>query len=525
MTSFMNTFMDKKMELLNLFLEHVQLTTIAVCIAILIAVPLGIFITKHKKLAGVVIGCVNLIQAIPSLAILGFLIPFLGIGSTPAIFMVVLYSMLPILKNTYTSISNINPDMIEAATGIGMTPRQILFRVKIPLAIPIMMAGIRISAVTSVGLMTVAAFIGAGGLGYLVYSGIQTVNNDLILLGAIPAALLALMIDFGVGKIESMVTPNGIKLKDGAVTLKRPMSPLKKKILATLAIVFVASGIYTTVSSRLNASNTVTIGSKGFTEQLVLGNMYADLIEANTDLNVNRQLGLGGTSILFEAMKSGDADLYIEYTGTALLSILNEENTFTSPDALYNHVKTSFADQYDIQVLKPLGFNNTYALAVTQAFADEYDLTSISDLVPLSKDFVLSPTIEFANREDGYLGMKKVYNVNFKSVTPLEGSLRYTAIANNEAQVISAFATDGLLVDFDLVVLEDDASFFPAYSAVPFVRNETLEKHPELEAVLNELNGVLTDDVMRDLNYKVDVEKQDPARVARDFLMTEGYIN
>ena len=171
MSKFLEQLAVRKTEILSLLAKHIELTIIAVLIAVVIGVPLGIFITKNKKVANIVIGFANLVQAIPSLAILGFLIPVIGIGSAPAITMVVLYSMLPLIKNTYTGITNINPDMLEAAKGLGMTNGQTLRLIKIPLAMPVIMAGVRMAAVTAVGLMTIAAFVGAGGLGYLVYSG------------------------------------------------------------------------------------------------------------------------------------------------------------------------------------------------------------------------------------------------------------------------------------------------------------------------------------------------------------------
>ena len=229
MSKFLEQLAVRKTEILSLLAKHIELTIIAVLIAVVIGVPLGIFITKNKKVANIVIGFANLVQAIPSLAILGFLIPVIGIGSAPAITMVVLYSMLPLIKNTYTGITNINPDMLEAAKGLGMTNGQTLRLIKIPLAMPVIMAGVRMAAVTAVGLMTIAAFVGAGGLGYLVYSGIQTVDNNLILFGAIPAAILALFIDWIAGKIENATMPNGIKRADGSMKVKRGKRISKKK--------------------------------------------------------------------------------------------------------------------------------------------------------------------------------------------------------------------------------------------------------------------------------------------------------
>ncbi|MCL2233729.1 MAG: ABC transporter permease [Treponema sp.] len=187
--------------------EHIQLTGTAISIAILIGVPMGIIISYIKPLNKPTLAMVNLVQAIPSLAMLGFLVPFLGIGARPAIFMVIVYSLLPIVKNTFAGLSNQNAEMLEAAKGIGMTQLQILFKIKLPLALPIIMAGVRISAVTSVGIVTIAAFIGAGGLGFIIHSGIQMANTNMVLAGAIPACILALLVDFVASLIEKRVTP------------------------------------------------------------------------------------------------------------------------------------------------------------------------------------------------------------------------------------------------------------------------------------------------------------------------------
>ena len=191
--------------------EHIRLTGSALSIAILIGVPMGIIISYIKPLNKPTMAMVNLVQAIPSLAMLGFLVPILGIGARPAIFMVIVYSLLPIVKNTFAGLSNQNAEMLEAAKGIGMTQFQILFKIKLPLALPIIMAGIRISAVLSIGLVTIAAFIGAGGLGFIIHSGIQMANTNMVLAGAIPACLLALFVDFVASLVERLVTPKCYK--------------------------------------------------------------------------------------------------------------------------------------------------------------------------------------------------------------------------------------------------------------------------------------------------------------------------
>ena len=188
-------------------IQHMQITLTAISIAVAIGVPVGIGISYLQPLKKPVMGIANIMQAIPSLALLGFLVPFLGIGNRPAIFMVVVYSLLPIVKNTATGLTNVDADTLEAARGIGMSPAQILLRVKIPLALPVIMAGIRISSVVSVGLVTVSAFIGAGGLGYIIFAGIRTINTNLILAGALPACILALSVDWLGARVEHLVTP------------------------------------------------------------------------------------------------------------------------------------------------------------------------------------------------------------------------------------------------------------------------------------------------------------------------------
>lgn len=515
---FINFVIDRKEQIVSLIIEHIQLTLIAVLLAIIIGVPLGIFITRKQSLAKPIIGFANLIQAVPSLALLGFLIPILGIGSKPAILMVLLYSLLPILKNTYAAISNLNKDTMEAARAMGMTKSEMLIKVELPLALPLVMAGIRISAVTAVGLMTIAAFVGGGGLGYLVFSGVQTVNSNMILAGAIPACILALLMDLLIGKIEEVVTPEGIttgkKIKNRKLT---------NRILTGICAVIVVAIVFNFSKGMFANKDKIVIASKNFNEQLILGNMISTLIEENTDIEVERKMNLGGTSIAFNALKAGEVDIYVEYTGTALVNIMNKEST-TDKDEAYNTVKEEFKSNYNLTWLKPLGFNNTYTLAVKKETADKYDLKTFSDLAKVSNELTLGSTMEFLNREDAYLGLQKAYNMNFKGTKGIDGGLRYTAIKSGESDVVDAFSTDGLIKTFGLEVLEDDKSFFPPYDAVPVIRQEVLEDYPELESLINKLSGLLTEEKMRELNYKVDEGIMDPDAVAREFLKENNLI-
>jgi len=211
LSEYISFMLERQDQIMELTAQHVYLTFIAVTFAILVAVPLGIFITRFDRAAGIVVGIANAVQALPSLALLGFLIPVLGIGSKPSIVMIFLYSLLPIIKNTYTGLVNVDRAILEAGRGMGMTNWQLMRMVQLPLALPVIMAGIRISAVTAVGLTTIAALIGAGGLGQLIYRGISMVNNKMIITGAVPAMALTLIVDYILNILEKAVTPKGIK--------------------------------------------------------------------------------------------------------------------------------------------------------------------------------------------------------------------------------------------------------------------------------------------------------------------------
>lgn len=521
MGGFWKYITENHQQLFSLLGQHIYLSVISVLIAVIIGIPLGILISKKPKLSKPIIGTTNVIQAVPSLALLGFLIPFIGIGSNPAIVMVVLYSLLPIVKNTFTGLTNIDTDILEAAKGIGLTNSQTMRKIQLPLAFPMIMAGIRISAVTAVGLMTIAAFVGAGGLGYLVFSGVQTVDNYMILGGAIPACILALLIDFVVGKLESSLSYTN-KQKSSKSRAKTKKKTNKKWIIGISSILVLAA-VTITFYSTANAKDKIVIGSKNYTEQLILGNMLADLVESKTDLQVERKLNLGGSQVAFGAINKGDIDMYVEYTGTGLVNILNLPPK-NDPVQVYNTVQKKFHEKYGIDLLKPLGFNNTYTLAIRVDTAKLYQLDTISDLAKVSNELIMGPTIEFPNRDDGLPGLSKTYNLKFKDVKAIDGGLRYTALKNHKSDVIDAFSTDGLIQTFHLKVLKDDKNFFPPYYAVPVIKEETLKAHPEIKKAVNSLSGKLTDEKMRDLNYKVDSLKQSPEKVAREFLEKEGLV-
>lgn len=521
------TFLGERQEqIFSLLLDHLQLTAVAVLISIAIGVPLGILISRYNNLQKPVMGFANVVQAIPSMAIMGFMIPLLGIGTTPAIFMVTIYSLLPIIKNTVTGLDNINKETLEAAKGIGMTDMQILFKIQFPLALPVIMAGVRISAVTAVGLMTMASMIGAGGLGYLIYSGVQMVNTNMILAGAIPACLLALAMDFIFGRVEQAVTPISMRADINLPTSRENLAKLNQGRKRTLGLVAGATAallVFVGISNMATTVDSVTVVSKNYTEQLIMGNMVCDLIDDKTDLTAIRKLNMGGTQVCLNALTSGEADIQVEYTGSMYASVLAQPLS-GDPDYIYDTVVAGYKEQMDLMVMEDWGFNNTYALAVKPETAEKYGLKRVSDLTSVSSQLTFSCPFEFSNREDGLLGLKRVYGVNFNKIVNVESGMRYTAIANDECDVVVAYTTDPQVFEMGLIMLEDDKNFFLPYYAVAVIRGDTLAKYPELEGVLNTLGHELTDTIMSELNYKVEVDGIDPAIVAYDYLLQNGYI-
>ncbi|MDO4589515.1 MAG: glycine betaine ABC transporter substrate-binding protein [Fusobacterium sp.] len=522
--NFLNYLLENKEQVLTLLVEHINLTVLSVTLAVIIGVPLGVLISHFSKINKPIMMLANVIQAIPTMALLGFLIPFLGIGVIPSVFMVVLYSLLPIIKNTYTSISGINPQIIEAAEGIGMTRFQILFKVQIPMALPIIMAGVRISAVTAVGLMTIAAFVGAGGLGYLVFSGIRTANNLQILAGAVPACILALFIDFIASIVEKAVVPEGINLKNKSSKKGRLF---QKSVIGVTLLFILYTFINMGVKKFTGNKDTIVVASKDYTEQELIGNMLATLIESKTDYNVERKLSLGGTQVAFGALKAGEVDIYMEYTGTLYSDMLKYnplESKATSRE-IFEICKKEIKDKFDVNVGEEWAFNNTYRLAVRKETAQKYNLKTVSDLSKVSQNMIISPTLEFTNRHDGLPGLQEKYRgLKFKDVVSIDGAPRYQALSLGESDVIDAFSTDGLIKTYDLAILEDDKEFFLPYHAVPIAKEETLEKYPELIGITDVLKDIMTDEVMRELNYQVDVLKKDPREVADEFLKKQNLI-
>ncbi|WP_368504379.1 ABC transporter permease/substrate-binding protein [Alkalihalophilus sp. As8PL] len=502
-------FIQRQDLLWNALWEHIQLSLISLLIAVFIAVPLGVFLSRQTRIAEFVIGITAVLQTIPSLALLGFMILFVGIGTTPAIIALTAYALLPILRNTYTGISEVDPAIREAARGMGMNSYRRLVKVELPIAMPTVMAGIRTSMVLIVGTATLAALIGAGGLGDLIMTGIQRANNEYILLGAIPAALLALFFDFILRFTEN-------RSKGASFT------PIVTVISLALLIVIIPPIVASQGGS--DASTRLVVGGKEGAEPAIIGNMYKLLIEDQTDIQVTVQSGLGGTDFVYNALRGGDIDMYLEFSGTVVGDLLNIEDFSYDEREAYEQARDGIYEAEQLIFLEPMDYHNTYAIAVTSEFVEETGVETIADLDPYQDELSAGFTFEFIDRHDGYPGLIDKYGIEFSNVQSMEAALRSRALVSGDVQVIDAYSTDAYLVEYDLVVLEDNEQLFPPYQGAPLLREETLDEHPELEEILNQLAGIITEEEIQQMNYRVDYDDENPEDIAREFLEEKGLI-
>ena len=508
-------------EIIQKTLQHISLSLSAVFIACLVGIPIGFLIVNKKKLSNIVINIANVIQTIPSLAMFAFALPVFGIGAKPAIFALFLYALLPILKNTLLGIKSVNPAVIQAGRGIGMSKRQIMFKVEIPLSISIIMGGIRIATVTSIGVTTIATLIAAGGLGDFIYRGLSTFNMPMILTGAVLSAILALIADFFLGLLEKKLTSEGLK----DMTSKRKKPKNTQNIIIGIAIIIIAIMGYSLFkksdSQTANSKEKITIVHKNYTEQRLLGatiGLYLDSIGYETEVKE-----LGGTMLCFNAIKSGEADLYPEYTGTLYANMLNRK-TILSAEETYDIVKKEIDEQFDIYAGSVLGFNDTYVISVTDETAKKYNLKTISDIEPYAGDMLLGGDSEFGTRElDGYPALQRKYGFGFKDYKSMDQGITYKALVDGIIDVNASYATDGRLKKYNLVSLVDDKNVFPPFTCFPIMKNEFAESHPDITKTLDNLKNVWDDKDMQKYNLMVD-EGGDINEVARLMLTDKGLL-
>lgn len=498
-------WMTHRAELLGMFEQHVLLVLLSTSVAVVIGLPAGITAAHRPRVGRPLVAVANVAQTVPSLALLGFLlpIPFLGgVGPRTAIVALILYALLPIIRTTTAGLKSIDRSYIEAGVAMGMTPRQLLWLVELPLALPSIVAGIRVATVVGVGTATIAAAIGAGGLGEYIFRGLSMVDSVVILAGAVPAAALAITADGLLTWLERRLAP-----ERKARSLRRPLAIGAAAILG-LAVLrgFSASG----------GDAAVIVGSKNFTEQVLLGELIAQTLERE-GIRVTRRLNLGGTFICDRAIRSGDIDVYAEYTGTAVTAIFREP-AGRDPDAVLAKTRELYA-RVGLSVLPPLGFNNTFAILVRRADAAALGLRNIGDLQSVAARWTAGFGYEFLEREDGYRGLVAAYGLNFvRDPRVMDLTLMYRALASGEVDVIAGDRTSALIDALDLSVLNDNRGYFPPYHAVPVVRTATLLRDPTVRTGIERLAGRISEEDMRTMNYAVDVEHRDVGATVRQFL-------
>ena len=493
----------------NLTIEHILISLLAISIASVLGIILGIIISEYRRFSGLILGTVNILYTIPSIALLGFFITITGVGNTTALIALIIYALLPIIRSTYTGIVNINPLIIEASEGMGSTKLQQLFKIKLPLALPVLMSGIRNMVTMTIALAGIASFVGAGGLGVAIYRGITTNNSAMTFLGSLLIAILALIFDFILGLIEKRLTNH-----------KRVKYKINPKLII-LGLFIVIFGAYFSLNSKKD--KTINIATKPMTEGYILGQMLTELIEQDTDLKVNITNGVGGgTSNIHPAIVKGEFDLYPEYTGTSWEAVLKKEDSYD--ESKFDELQKEYKEKYNLEYVNLYGFNNTYGLAVNKDIAEKYNLKTYSDLAKVSNNLIFGAEYDFFEREDGYKELQKVYNMDFKKKIDMDIGLKYQAMKDKKIDVMVIFTTDGQLAISDVVVLEDDKKMYPSYRAGTVVRSEILSKYPELKPVLEKLNNILDDKTMADLNYQVESKGKKPEDVAREYLQEKGLL-
>lgn len=505
---FMNLIGEREL-FLELVLDHIKITLISVIIATIIGILVGIFISENKRIASSVISLVNIAYTIPAIALLGILISFTGIGNTSAVIALTIYALLPIVRSTYTGITNIDNTIIEASTAMGSTKFQILYKIKLPLALPIIFSAIRNMVTMTIALAGIASFIGAGGLGVAIYRGITTNNNILILSGSILIALLALIFDALLGMIE-----RNLDYKNKG----------KNKSLKVISISIVSFAVVMFAIFSVNSNDkTLRLGSKPTTEGYILAEIVKHLVEEKSDLNVHVTHGVGGgTSNLHPATLKHDFDMYPEYTGTSWQIVLKENSPYAND--MFDELKVKYEKEYNLTWKGMFGFNNTYGLAIQKDIAQKFNIKTYSDLAKYSADFTFGAEYDFFEREDGFKALTNFYNLKFKNVVDMDNGLKYKALIDKKIDVMTIFTTDGQLNNPEILVLEDNLKFYPSYMAGMVVRVDTLNSYPELNDTLKLLDNLIDEKTMAKLNFEVEIEGKKPEEVAKKFLVSKNLL-
>jgi osmoprotectant transport system permease protein len=488
-----------------LLAAHVRLTLAALLTGTAVAVPVGILVSRAPRLEGLVLGLAGVIQTVPALALLAVMVPLLasaglsGIGFLPAFLGLVLYSLLPILRNTVTGLAGIDPAVAEAAEGVGMTSGQRLRMVELPLALPVILAGLRTATIWSVGMATLSTPVGAPSLGNYIFSGLQTRNYDAVLVGCAAAALLALGLD------------GLLRLAARGYSERRPALVLGGfAILVALGVASVAG------LARAGTERPLRVGAKTFTEQYLLAEVLARQIHRKTGAAAEVLASLGST-VAFDALARGEIDAYVEYTGTIRSTLMHKTGGGGGRDAVLAEVGHWLEETHGVGVACSLGFENTYAFALRRARAEELGLRRLSDLAPKAEGLRAASDYEFWSRSE-WAEVRRLYDLDFAEKRVMDPSLLYAAVAESQVDVITAYSSDGRIAAYDLITLDDDRGAIPPYDAVVLVSRSLSDRRPDVVAALHALEGTIDIERMRAMNAAVDRDGKSPAAVAEEFL-------
>jgi osmoprotectant transport system permease protein len=494
----------------NYLAQHVLLSASALTLGVVISVPLAVLASRYRGLRWPTLATAGLVQTIPGLALLALFYPLLlglsevttalfgvgipALGFLPSLLALTLYSMLPILRNGVAGLTGLNPAIIEAADGVGMTPRQRLMQVELPLAAPVLMAGIRTAAVWTIGAATLSTPIGQTSLGNFIFSGLQTENWVSVLIGCAAAALLALIVDQLLGLIEAGLARRqrrrlGLGLLGLGVAIAAALVPLKSQ-----------------------GQSSYVIGSKNFAEQFILGELIGELLQRQ-GFTVDHKDNLGSATI-FRALVSNDIDVYVDYSGTLWTNVLKRDDVLAD-DAMLRELTRVVRERYGALVLGRLGFENAYVLAMRADRASALGIRTIADLAAYAPQLTLGSDLEFLSRPE-WRALAGAYGLKFRAERSFNPTFMYRAIDEGEADVITAFSTDGRIAAQKLVVLADPKHAILAYDAVILVAPRRVSDQ-RLRQALAPLLGAVPTELMREANLMVDRDnnKMSPRQAAQ----------
>lgn len=490
---------------------HVLLSVSALATGLAISLPLAVAASRSPRLRWPVLAVASLIQTIPSLALLALFYPLLlalsavseavlgqgfsALGFLPSLLALTLYSILPILRNGVTGITGVDPAISQAADGVGMTGRQKLIQVELPLAAPVIMAGVRTAAVWTIGAATLSTPVGQTSLGNYIFAGLQTENWVSVLFGCAAAAVLAMTTDQLLGLVET-----------GLRTRRRGL------VVAGLATLLVGAAAAMLPLASFGRPAAYVVGAKNFSEQYILAALMAERLE-RTGAQVERKENLG-SSVAYRALAAGEIDVYVDYTGTLWTSVLGRSDN-PGRAAILTQLTAELKRRDGVVVLGSLGFENAYAFAMRADRARALGVTSLDDLARQAPRLTLGTDVEFLSRPE-WKAVDAAYDLTFKAERSFQPTFMYRALGSGEADVISAFSSDGRIAADRLVVLSDPRGAIPPYDAVILVSPRRAQDRRLLDA-LRPLVGAVSVEAMRAANYSVDrdTDKATPAEAAR----------